>query len=188
MKRFFKYLLTVFLITVFAVAMTFGVWALINSFTTHADHDLIYGTITSSSAPVAVEDKERGLFKDKYVINFVQTITVSFNYKGQTYSSTRDFSVYKEKSDVPLSTSHATYNNSPYKKGAVIQIYVNKNNPTIYSLAGDADSTTVDIKTVIPYAAVIYGVVLIIFTISYIARSKKERKQEFLEKYMNSKY
>ena len=188
MKRFFKYLLTVFLITVFFVAMTFGVWALINSFTTHADHDLIYGTITSSTTPVPIEDKERGLFKDTYIINFVQTITVSFNYKGQTDSSTRDFSVYKEKSDVPLSSSHMTYNNSPYKKGAVIQIYVNKNNPTIYSLAGDADSTTVDLMKVVPYSAVIYGVVLIIFTISYISRSRKERKQEFLEKYMNSKY
>ena len=160
---------------------------IINSFSTHTDEDKIYGAITSTAAPVPVEDKKKGLFKDKYLINYVQTISVTYNYKGKSYTNTRDFVVKTETYDTRPTTFNQVYN-TPYKSGNTVEIYVNKNNPDIFKLVGDASTSKVELKQILYVAVPIYAVIILIHTISTISKGRKARKQAFLDKYMSSRY
>ena len=186
--RFLKYLLSVIGITALAALLVFCAYMIINSFTTHSDEDKIYGAITETADPVPVLDKKRGIFKDYYVVNYIQSLRVSYNYQGKAYTNLKDFIVKSEKYDTKPTTLAGKVYNTPYKAGNTIEIYVNKNNPDIFKLVGDASTSTVGIKSILYVAVPIYAVVILIHTISSISKGRKARKQAFMDKYISNRY
>jgi len=186
--RVFKLLLTYIVVTIVAGVLTYGIWTIVNSFTENNNDAKVTGVIESATPVVAAESEEKAtFFKKKYLITYVQNLKVGYDYEGKHYSEAKDFIVHTDYYNEPTSKAGKTYN-SPYQAGRSVELYVSKRNPKIFDLVGDSAEKKVELKKVLYFAVPVYLLVQILFTASFIKKSKEIKKQKFMEKYLQNRY
>ena len=182
MKRFLLYFLTYILVTIFSAVIVWGIWTIINGATQDTYFDKVTGVIQMASNPLARADQDKTLLKDRWRVRFTQSLKVSYQYNGKKYVEERELTVHTDYYDTEVSPQGKTYD-SPYKTGAAVQIYVNKKDPTVFQIAEAGESRKTPITEVLKFAIPVYAIIMLLFTISFIKREKRIKKEKFYHKY-----
>ena len=182
MKRFFGYLLTYLLVTIFAGTITWGVYMIVNGAIGDDDFVQVSAIVQNAEKPVAEQDKVKSLVKEEYRISYVQSIKFAFDYEGKHYVKEKEMTIAEEFYDTKPSLEGRTPSTS-YTTGQRVALYVNKNNPELFKLVDDGTAKTVELKTVLYFAVPIYALIMILFTVSFAKKEKAIKKQKFYDKY-----
>ncbi len=182
MKRFLIYFLTYILVTIFSAVIVWGIWTLLTGASQDTMFDKASGVIQMASSPLARADQDKTLLADRWRIQFTQNIKVSYQYNGKKYVEERELVVHTDYYDTEVSPQGKTYN-TPYVTGAAVQIFVNKQDPSIFQLADTGEAHEVPLKDVLKFAIPAYALIMILFTISFIKKEKRVKKENFYHKY-----
>ncbi|MBO7424561.1 MAG: hypothetical protein J6U23_02685 [Clostridiales bacterium] len=182
MKRFFGYLLTYILVTVFAATITWGVYMIVNGAIGDDDFVQLSAIVQSAEKPTPEQDKVKSLFKEEYRISYLQPLKFSFDYEGKHYVVQKEMVIAEEYYDTVPSLEGRSPSTS-YSTGQRVTLYVNKNNPELIKLMEGASEKTVELKTVLYFAVPVYAIIMLLFTVSFAKKEKAIKKQKFYDKY-----
>ena len=182
MKRFFIYFFTYLVVTAIAALVTWGVWTVVNGFSSNTYFDKVIGVVETATPPLAREDRDRTLLKDRWRVTFTQNLKVSYTYKGKKYTQERELLVHTDYYDAPVSPKDKVYD-SPYKSGAPVTIFIDKKSPDVFQIEGSGEAKEVAITSVLKFSVPVYALVMILFTGSFIKKEKKLKKERFYKKY-----
>lgn len=183
-KRLLSYFFTLVLVTFIAVIIVACVYSMIDGASVKTGTEKCSAQVVASKNAVVMYDKERGLLKDTYRISTVQEITVKYLYHGKDLRVTKEITYDVQEFDFEPNLKNFTAKNK-YKDGDLIDILVYEDNPKIFDIENKIlDEGVGGIMTIVKYAAPVYGVIMLLFIISFVRKEKALKKKSFYSSYM----
>ena len=180
MKRFLKLLLTYFLVTIFAVVMVWGIYTISSGEGFSDNYDQVTASVIDASDPVARVEKAGSLFKEEWRLTYSQTIWVEYELDGKRYKTKKEVVIATEYYDSQPKAGGREYP-AKYRTGIPMTIFVNKSNPNGFNIAKSSSDSEHDLKSILKVAIPIYVLLLIMFTVSHIKKSKELKKQKLFD-------